>query len=151
NLRLIGSNKSDQGKLRHRRCGREIAERTHHRFPADVARVRRRHEMYACDNTIGFEHKKSAAIAGFHYSAIVTRTADSGFCERKVRQKLADKLIFSDLAQFHCRFQRYWRYVSLSMGCCLMAMDNSAPSAPALRRLMEKRSPEMRARPELTN
>ena len=60
--------------------------------------------MYACDNAIGFEHKKAAAIAGFHHSAIVTRAADNGFCERKIRQKLAEQLVLSDLAQFHCPF-----------------------------------------------
>jgi hypothetical protein len=59
--------------------------------------------MYACDNAIGFEHKKTAAIAGFHHRAIITRAADDGFCERKIRQKLAEQLVFSDLAQFHVR------------------------------------------------
>jgi hypothetical protein len=29
---------------------------------------------------------------------------DNDFCERKIRQKPAEQLIFSDLAQFHCPF-----------------------------------------------
>ena len=60
--------------------------------------------MYACDNAIGFEHKKVAAIAGFHHSTIITRAVDNGFCERKTRQKLAEQPVFADLAQFHCPF-----------------------------------------------
>src|SRR3984893_9258299 len=63
NLRLLRSNESDQGKVRDGRCCREIAERTHHRFPANVARVCGCQEMHACDNAIGFEHKKIAASA----------------------------------------------------------------------------------------
>src|SRR4029077_18919701 len=85
NLRLLRGNESDQGKLRHGRCCRKIAKRTHHRFPADVGRVRRCQEMYTCDNTIGFEHKEVASIAGFHHSTIITRAVDNGFCERKIR------------------------------------------------------------------
>src|SRR6266513_438465 len=101
NLRLLRSNERDQGKLRDGRCCREIADRTHHRFPADVARFRRCQEMYTNDNEIGFEHKKVYAIAGFHHSAIIPGTVDNDFCERKIRQKPAEQLIFSDLAQFH--------------------------------------------------
>src|SRR4029453_8052607 len=36
---LPRSNESDQRKLRQGRCCSEIAERTHHRFPADVSRL----------------------------------------------------------------------------------------------------------------
>jgi len=146
NLRLLRSNESDQGKLRHGRCCREIAQRTHHRFPADVERVRRCQEMHARDNAIGFEHQKGAAVAGFHHSAIITWPVHNGFCERKIRQKLAEQPVFSDLAQFHCPFWRQQRYVSLSLGIRPRLWMKSAPLAPDSRRLMEKRSPEMRAR-----
>src|SRR5436190_15752114 len=77
-LRLLRSNESDQGKLRQGRCCRKIAQRTHHRFPANLARARPRQEVYACDDAIGFKHQKFAAITSSHYSAIVTRTRNDG-------------------------------------------------------------------------
>src|SRR6267378_8320471 len=144
NLRLLRSHESDQGKLRQGRCCRKIAERTHHRFPADVARVRRCQEMHACDNAIGFEHKKVAAIAGFHHCAIITQAVDDRFCERKIRQKLAEQLVFSDLAQFHCPFLAPLALCQFEPGALPQAMDKFAPLTPNSRRLMEKRSPEMR-------
>src|SRR4030095_3379793 len=104
NLGLLRSNESDQGKLRHGRCCCEIAEWTHHRFPAAAELVVCCQESQAWDNASGFEHKKVAAIAGFHHSAIITRAADNGFCERKIRQKLVKQPVFSDFAQFHCPF-----------------------------------------------
>src|SRR5215510_14998146 len=54
---LLGNNESNQCKLRLGRCCGKIAERTHHRFPADVERVRCWQEMHARDNAICFEHK----------------------------------------------------------------------------------------------
>src|SRR6266487_214652 len=119
-LRLLGSNKSDQRKLRNGRCCGEIAKRTHHRFPADVERVRHWQKMHAFNNAIGFEHKEVSATGVFHDRAIITRAVDHSFCERKTGQKLAEQPVFSDLAQFHYPFL-----------------------APAvLCQFMEKRSPE---------
>jgi hypothetical protein len=91
--------------------------------------------MHACDNAIGFEHKEVAAVAGFHHGAIIARAIDNGFCERKIRQKLAEQPVFSDLAQFH--------------GGVISGMQVE-PSAdwrpPLLGSVMETRSPETQGR-----
>jgi hypothetical protein len=134
-LCFLGSDESDECRLRHgRRCS-EIAERTHHRFPADVERVCRRQEVHARDNAIGLKYKKVLMIAGFHHGAIITGTIEDFLSERETRKKLSKQPIFADVAQFHCGVIPGTR------------VDLSADWRLALPgRVMEKRSPEMQER-----
>src|SRR4026209_1949519 len=132
---FLGSDESDECRLRHRRRCSEIAERTHHRFPADVERVCRWQEVHACDNAIGLKHKKVLMIAGFHQGAIITGAIEDFLSERKTRQKSVQQPVFADVAQFHCGVIPGTR-VDLPVDWRL--------ALPG--RVMEKRSPEMQER-----
>jgi len=59
--------------------------------------------MDALNNAIGFEHEKTAAGGHFHDAAIIARTCDDRFPERKTRQKLVEQSVLAEMAQFHCR------------------------------------------------
>ncbi len=113
-----------QGELRHSGGRGKIAERAHHRFPANIEGIGFGQKMHALNNAIGFEHQKPAAGGHFHHSAVIARASNHRFPERKTRQKLVEQPVLTKfpaanpfrlrtnpsrvrtcggLAQFHCR------------------------------------------------
>src|ERR1700736_451398 len=79
--------------------GRDIADGSAHRLPANPFRIGIRREMDSFDDTIGFQQLKSVSYA--HDSAVVTCFEENAAIDRQRTDQACDDCVFTELVKFH--------------------------------------------------
>ena len=121
---------SNERKFRNARHGSEIAERPHHRFPANSARIRFAGKMNLFNDAIGFQQQPILRAAKFDHRTIVPGSNHDPRITIKPGKNLCEQFVFTEFAQRprHCckvlGKASARRVMALKMACIVIETNN---------------------------